>query len=105
MFTTQGGNEEQDDVNSKQKLECLATFSLFGNVMSMKAVRLPGALKDALLLGFSDAKVHSMKTNVITLTVFINDIISKRWSKYSTSQIMLLGFFLQIHMFSIETNR
>ena len=49
MFTTQGGNEEQDDVNSKQKLECLATFSLFGNVMSMKAVRLPGALKEGTL--------------------------------------------------------
>ena len=41
------------------KLECLATYSLFGNIASMKSVRLPGAQRDALLLGFADAKVGS----------------------------------------------
>ncbi|KAL3859426.1 hypothetical protein ACJMK2_009649 [Sinanodonta woodiana] len=41
----------------KQKLECLATFALFGNIMSMKSVILVGAQRDALLLSFSDAKL------------------------------------------------
>lgn len=41
----------------KQKMECLATFTLFGNIMSMKYVKLPGALRDSLLLSFSEAKV------------------------------------------------
>lgn len=53
----QFGDTDKGDEPSKQKLECLASFSLFGNVMSMKSVRLPGAQKDALLLAFSDAKV------------------------------------------------
>lgn len=43
-------------VESK-KLECLASFSLMGNVMSLKCVNLPGAHRDALFLSFSDAKV------------------------------------------------
>ena len=50
---TAGGNEKDE----KQKLECLASYSLFGNVMSMKSVTLPGAQRDALLLSFADAKV------------------------------------------------
>ncbi|XP_052818827.1 cleavage and polyadenylation specificity factor subunit 1-like isoform X2 [Mya arenaria] len=48
---------DKEDSGVKQKLECLASFSLFGNVMSMKSVRLPGATRDALLLAFSDAKL------------------------------------------------
>ena len=50
---TAGGIEKDE----KQKLECLASYSLFGNVMSMKSVTLPGAQRDALLLSFADAKV------------------------------------------------
>lgn len=45
------------DYKMKQKMECLATFTLFGNIMSMKYVKLPGALRDSLLLSFSEAKV------------------------------------------------
>ncbi|XP_060076994.1 cleavage and polyadenylation specificity factor subunit 1-like [Ylistrum balloti] len=41
----------------KQKLESVATFSLFGNIMSMQFVKLPGAHRDALLLSFMDAKL------------------------------------------------
>ena len=48
------GSNEKDE---KQKLECLASYSLFGNVMSMRSVTLPGAQRDALLLSFADAKV------------------------------------------------
>lgn len=45
------------DYKMKQKMECLATFTLFGNIMSMKYVKLPGALRDSLLLSFSEAKL------------------------------------------------
>uniref|UniRef100_A0A8C7FTR1 Cleavage and polyadenylation specificity factor subunit 1 n=1 Tax=Oncorhynchus kisutch TaxID=8019 RepID=A0A8C7FTR1_ONCKI len=41
----------------KEKLEQVACFSLFGNVMSMASVQLVGANRDALLLSFKDAKV------------------------------------------------
>ncbi|XP_078335129.1 cleavage and polyadenylation specificity factor subunit 1-like isoform X2 [Crassostrea virginica] len=45
------------DYKPKQKMECLAHFTLFGNIMSMKCVKLPGALRDSLLLSFSEAKL------------------------------------------------
>lgn len=38
------------------KLECLATFSFFGNIMSMQAVSLANSSRDALVLSFADAK-------------------------------------------------
>ncbi|KAK7874284.1 hypothetical protein R5R35_007770 [Gryllus longicercus] len=41
----------------KMKLECLATYTLFGNVMSMQAVSLAGSVRDSLLLSFRDAKL------------------------------------------------
>ncbi|KAK3085849.1 hypothetical protein FSP39_009622 [Pinctada imbricata] len=41
----------------KQKLECLASFTLFGNIMSMQFVKLPGSHRDSLLLSFCDAKL------------------------------------------------
>jgi hypothetical protein len=45
------------DYKLKQKMECLANFTLFGNIMSMKFVKLPGSLRDSLLLSFPEAKV------------------------------------------------
>ncbi|KAH1178426.1 cleavage and polyadenylation specificity factor subunit 1 isoform X1 [Mauremys mutica] len=55
----------------KEKLELVASFSFFGNVMSMASVQLAGAKRDALLLSFKDAKLsvveydpgtHDLKT-------------------------------------------
>ncbi|KAI1901642.1 hypothetical protein AGOR_G00036500 [Albula goreensis] len=64
--------EKSSDVKSrKEKLEQVAAFSLFGNVMSMASVQLVGANRDALLLSFKDAKLsvveydpgtHDLKT-------------------------------------------
>uniref|UniRef100_A0A8C1TTG8 Cleavage and polyadenylation specificity factor subunit 1 n=1 Tax=Cyprinus carpio TaxID=7962 RepID=A0A8C1TTG8_CYPCA len=57
--------------NRKEKLEQVASFSLFGNVMSLASVQLAGANRDALLLSFKDAKLsvveydpgtHDLKT-------------------------------------------
>lgn len=39
------------------KLECLSTFTLFANVMSMQAVSLSNSSRDALLLSFREAKL------------------------------------------------
>ncbi|MBN3295375.1 CPSF1 factor, partial [Amia calva] len=64
--------EKSSDVKSrKEKLEQVASFSLFGNVMSMACVQLVAAKRDALLLSFKDAKLsvveydpgtHDLKT-------------------------------------------
>ncbi|KAI3358341.1 hypothetical protein L3Q82_014785, partial [Scortum barcoo] len=60
-----------DSKSRKEKLEQVASFSLFGNVMSMASVQLVGASRDALLLSFKDAKLsvveydpgtHDLKT-------------------------------------------
>jgi len=46
-----------DAKTRREKLEHVASFSLFGNIMSMASVQLVGANRDALLLSFQDAKV------------------------------------------------
>lgn len=55
----------------KMKLECLAQYTLHGNIMSMQAVHLIGSQRDSLLLSFRDAKlsvveydqdVHDLRT-------------------------------------------
>ena len=77
METAQKPPEKSTEKNSdiktkKDKLECLATFQLFGNVMSMASVQLAGSSRDALLLSFRDAKLslveydpgtHDLKTS------------------------------------------
>ena len=61
----------QQHREGKRKLECAASFSLFGNIVSMKAVKLNGSQRDVLLLSFTDAKLsvvqydpanHDLKT-------------------------------------------
>ncbi|XP_071082054.1 cleavage and polyadenylation specificity factor subunit 1-like [Haliotis cracherodii] len=64
--------EEMLADSRRTRLENLATFTLFGNVMSMQTVKLAGSQRDALLLSFSDAKLsvleydpgtHDLKTS------------------------------------------
>ncbi|MCJ8745996.1 hypothetical protein PDJAM_G00136680 [Pangasius djambal] len=63
--------KSSDGKSHKEKLEQVASFSLFGNVMSMASVQLVGTNRDALLLSFKDAKLsvveydpgtHDLKT-------------------------------------------
>uniref|UniRef100_A0A8C3UGI6 Cleavage and polyadenylation specificity factor subunit 1 n=1 Tax=Catharus ustulatus TaxID=91951 RepID=A0A8C3UGI6_CATUS len=65
------GKGDRNGGEQKEKLELLASFSFFGNVMSMASVTLAGAKRDALLLSFKDAKLsvveydpgtHDLKT-------------------------------------------
>lgn len=51
------GEKILDAKGHKDKLELLASFSLFGNIMSVANVQLAGAKRDALLLSFKDAKL------------------------------------------------
>lgn len=39
------------------RLECVATYELFGNVMAMQSVSLSNSQRDAILIGFKDAKL------------------------------------------------
>lgn len=39
------------------RLECMNTYQLFGNVMSLQSVSLSGSQRDALLISFKDAKL------------------------------------------------
>lgn len=69
--STSKSDKSSDAKARKEKLEQVASFSLFGNVMSMASVQLVGASRDALLLSFKDAKLsvveydpgtHDLKT-------------------------------------------
>lgn len=69
--STSKTDKSSDSKSRKEKLEQVASFSLFGNVMSMASVQLVGASRDALLLSFKDAKLsvveydpgtHDLKT-------------------------------------------
>ena len=50
----------------KMKLECLAQYTLHGNVMSMQAVRLLGSPRDSILLSFRDAKLSVVEYDLET---------------------------------------
>ncbi|XP_028673862.1 cleavage and polyadenylation specificity factor subunit 1 [Erpetoichthys calabaricus] len=69
--STNKTDKSTEGKNRKEKLEQVAAFSLFGNVMSMASVQLVSAKRDALLLSFKDAKLsvveydpgtHDLKT-------------------------------------------
>lgn len=54
------------DIPPKMKMECLATYTMFGNIMSMQSVSLAGSSRDALLLSFKDAKLSVVEYDLDT---------------------------------------
>ncbi|KAJ9585289.1 hypothetical protein L9F63_002919 [Diploptera punctata] len=73
----------------KMKLECLATYSLFGNVMSMQSVSLSGSSRDSLLISFRDAKLsvveydpdaHDLRT--LSLHYFEEEEMRGGWTQH-----------------------
>lgn len=73
----------------KMKLECLATYSLFGNVTSMQAVSLSGSARDSLLISFRDAKLsvveydpeaHDLRT--LSLHYFEEEEMRGGWTQH-----------------------
>ncbi|KAJ6661478.1 hypothetical protein lerEdw1_014387 [Lerista edwardsae] len=59
--STKSDRSTEGSKSHKEKLELVAAFSFFGNVMSMASVQLAGAKRDALLLSFKDAKASSLE--------------------------------------------
>ncbi|XP_057291812.1 cleavage and polyadenylation specificity factor subunit 1-like [Hydractinia symbiolongicarpus] len=66
------GGAKLEDVKVKRKLEQVASYSLFGNVVNMQVVRLGHNIRDSVLLVFKDAKLsiveydpfnHDLKTD------------------------------------------
>ncbi|EDV98226.1 GH22991 [Drosophila grimshawi] len=53
----------------KMRLECLASYTLYGNVMSLQSVSLAGAMRDALLISFKDAKLSVLQLDADTQTL------------------------------------
>ncbi|EFA00240.2 cleavage and polyadenylation specificity factor subunit 1 isoform X2 [Tribolium castaneum] len=73
----------------KSKLECVAQYTLFGNIMSMQSVNLANSPRDALLLAFKDAKLsvveydpetHDLKT--LSLHYFEEDDMKDGWTHH-----------------------
>lgn len=68
------------------KLECLAQFTVFGNIMSMQSVSLANSSRDALILSFREAKfsiveydpdLHDLRT--LSLHYFEEDDMKVRF--------------------------
>ncbi|XP_022902078.1 cleavage and polyadenylation specificity factor subunit 1 [Onthophagus taurus] len=73
----------------KSKLECVTQYSLFGNIVSMQSINLTNSPRDALLLGFNDAKLsvveydpesHDLKT--LSLHYFEEDEMKDGWTHH-----------------------
>ncbi|CAH1107318.1 unnamed protein product [Psylliodes chrysocephalus] len=73
----------------KSKLECMAQYTLFGNVVSIQRVSLTNFQRDALLLGFADAKLsvveydpdnHDLRT--LSLHYFEEDDMKDGWTHH-----------------------
>ncbi|XP_072375560.1 cleavage and polyadenylation specificity factor subunit 1 [Diabrotica undecimpunctata] len=73
----------------KSKLECVAHYTLFGNIMSIQSVSLTSCQRDALLLGFSDAKLsvveydpenHDLRT--LSLHYFEEEDMKDGWTHH-----------------------
>lgn len=48
------------------RLECVASYTLFGDVMSMQCVSFIGSTRDSLLLSFRDAKLSIVEYDLDT---------------------------------------
>ncbi|KAF5272324.1 hypothetical protein FQA39_LY07925 [Lamprigera yunnana] len=79
----------------KSKLECVAQYSVYGDVMSMQSVNLGNGPRDALLLAFSDAKLsvveydpesHDLKT--LSLHYFEEDDMKDGWTQHHYTPIV-----------------
>ena len=70
----------------KMRLECMCSYTLYGNIMSLQSVSLSGSQRDALLISFKDAKLsvvqHDPDTfdlKTLSLNYFEEDDIKVRF--------------------------
>ncbi|XP_021710072.1 cleavage and polyadenylation specificity factor subunit 1 [Aedes aegypti] len=77
------------------KLECMATYTLFGNIMSMQSVSLAGSQRDALLISFQDAKLSvvqfdpdNFELKTLSLHYFEEEDIKGGWTGHYHTPIV-----------------
>ncbi|XP_022837333.1 cleavage and polyadenylation specificity factor subunit 1 [Spodoptera litura] len=82
-------NAAGQPIPPKMKLECLASYTLWGNVMSMASVRCPSAGRDLLLVSFREAKLSVLQydpqtDNLITLSMhyFEEEDMKNGWTTH-----------------------
>lgn len=82
----------------KMKLECLAQYTLHGNIMSMQAVHLIGSQRDSLLLSFRDAKL-----SVVEYDQDIHDLrtVSLHYFEEEEIRVKVQFEFYSYYMFPI----
>jgi len=83
----------------KMKLECLAQYTLHGNIMSMQAVHLIGSQRDSLLLSFRDAKL-----SVVEYDQDIHDLRTVSLHYFEEEEIKV-GIFRSVLSFFILDSR
>ena len=69
------------------KLECIVSYTLFGNIMSLQSVSLSSSQRDALLISFQDAKLSvvqhdpdTFELKTLSLHYFEEDDIKGGWT-------------------------
>ncbi|XP_014260039.1 cleavage and polyadenylation specificity factor subunit 1 [Cimex lectularius] len=79
----------------KMRLECVASYTLFGNVMSMQCVSFIGSQRDSLLLSFKDAKLsvveYDLDTNslhTVSLHYFEEEEMQGGWTQHYSIPIV-----------------
>ncbi|XP_049880956.1 cleavage and polyadenylation specificity factor subunit 1 [Pectinophora gossypiella] len=82
-------NAAGQPIPPKMKLECLATYTLWGNVMSIAAVACASSGRDLLLISFREAKLSVVQydpqtNNLITLSMhyFEEDDMKGGWTTH-----------------------
>ncbi|XP_063370441.1 cleavage and polyadenylation specificity factor subunit 1 [Cydia amplana] len=82
-------NAAGQPIPPKMKLECLATYTLWGNVMSLASVKNPSSGRDLLLVSFREAKLSVLQydpqtNNLITLSMhyFEEEDMKNGWTTH-----------------------
>ncbi|VVD01045.1 unnamed protein product [Leptidea sinapis] len=82
-------NAAGQPIPPKMKLECLASYTLWGNVMSIQSVKCPSAGRDILLISFKEAKLSVVQydpqtNNLVTLSMhyFEEDDMKGGWTTH-----------------------
>lgn len=77
------------------KLECMANYTLFGNIMSLQSVSLAGSQRDALLISFQDARLSvvqfdpdNFELKTLSLHYFEEDDIKGGWTGHYHTPIV-----------------
>lgn len=74
----------------KMRLECVASYYLFGNIMSMQSVSFIGSQRDSLLLSFKDAKMSVVEYDLDTNSLHT---ISMHYFEEEEMQVVPIFFF------------